>query len=112
MHADDERHVLCRDTVECRGGVDWVICGGETGPGARPIHPDWVRGLRNQCQDAGVPFCFKSWGDWVNEYPQGVDLSRRTIESWYGDTFYHVGKQNAGRALDGRIWDEYPEARS
>jgi protein gp37 len=45
-------------------GIHWVICGGETGPGARPIHPDWVRFLRDQCQYAGVPFFFKSWGDW------------------------------------------------
>ena len=45
-------------------GLDWVICGGETGPGARPMHPDWVRGLRDQCQLAGVPFFFKGWGEW------------------------------------------------
>lgn len=44
--------------------LDWVICGGETGPGARPMHPDWVRSLRDQCQNAGVPFFFKSWGNW------------------------------------------------
>jgi protein gp37 len=49
-------------------GIDnwlhWVICGGETGPGARPTHPDWVRNLRYQCQASGVPFFFKSWGEW------------------------------------------------
>lgn len=60
--------------------LDWVICGGETGPGARPIHPDWVRSLRDQCQAAGTPFFFKSWGEWA-----------------------------AGRVLDGRTWDEFPE---
>lgn len=44
--------------------LDWVICGGESGPGARPMHPDWARSLRDQCQDAGVPFFFKQWGEW------------------------------------------------
>ena len=44
--------------------LDWVICGGESGPGARPMHPDWVRGLRDQCVAAGVPFFFKQWGEW------------------------------------------------
>lgn len=45
-------------------GLDWVIVGGESGPGARPMHPDWVRGLRDQCQSAGVAFFFKQWGEW------------------------------------------------
>lgn len=47
-----------------RSGLDWVIVGGESGPGARPMHPDWVRSLRDQCQAAGVPFFFKQWGEW------------------------------------------------
>ena len=46
-------------------GISWVICGGETGPGARPMHPDWVRSLRDQCEEAGVPFFFKQWGEWA-----------------------------------------------
>ncbi len=45
--------------------VDWVICGGESGPGARPMHPDWARSLRNQCRNAKVPFFFKQWGEWI-----------------------------------------------
>lgn len=45
-------------------GLDWVILGGETGHGARPVHPDWVRSVRDQCQAAGVPFWFKQWGEW------------------------------------------------
>ena len=44
--------------------LNWVICGGETGSGARPMHPDWVRSLRDQCKAAEVPFFFKSWGEW------------------------------------------------
>lgn len=54
--------------VECYcsrlNGLDWVIVGGETGPGARPIHPDWARSLRDQCAEASAPFFFKAWGDW------------------------------------------------
>lgn len=45
--------------------VDWVIVGGESGPNARPMHPDWARSLRDQCQAAGVPFLFKRWGEWL-----------------------------------------------
>jgi len=45
--------------------IDWVIVGGESGPGARPMHPDWVRSIRDQCQAAGVPFFFKQWGEWL-----------------------------------------------
>jgi protein gp37 len=46
-------------------GLDWVICGGESGPGARPMHPDWARELRDQCARASVPFFFKQWGEWL-----------------------------------------------
>lgn len=45
--------------------IDWVICGGESGPHARPMHPDWARSLRDQCQEAGVAFHFKQWGEWA-----------------------------------------------
>ena len=45
--------------------VDWVIVGGESGPGARPMHPEWARSLRDQCEAAGVPFLFKQWGEWA-----------------------------------------------
>lgn len=61
-------------------GIDWVIAGGETGPNARPMHPDWVRGLRDQCQGAGVAFFFKQMSDrasvpedlMIREFPQNV----------------------------------------
>lgn len=68
-------------------GIDWVIVGGESGPGARPMQPDWARSLRDQCGAAGVPFHFKQWGDWS---PDAHDGMRR------------VGKRAAGRDLDGR----------
>jgi protein gp37 len=64
------------------GGIDWVIVGGESGHGARPMNPAWARSLRDQCRDAGVAFFFKQWGG-------------RTPKS-------------GGRVLDGRTWDQMP----
>jgi protein gp37 len=82
--------------------LDWSICGGETGPGARPMHPDWVRSLRDQCVSADVPFFFKSWGEY--------EYLRRGASDGDGKYFYnHVGKKRSGRAIDGDEWNEYPE---
>jgi protein gp37 len=96
--------------------LDWVICGGESGPGARPMHPDWPRSLRDQCQAASVPFFFKQHGEWI-----GVpDL--RLLPGGQGPGFgvfdhlpfdheheaVRIGKKRAGRLLDGRTWDEMP----
>lgn len=95
-------------------GIDWVICGGESGPGSRPMHPDWIRSLRDQCQTAEVPFFFKQWGEWLpnaQEYdcdPGGVSYEQR--HEFVGDVaMCRVGKKKAGRKLDGRTWDEMPE---
>lgn len=107
--------------------IDWVICGGESGPGARPMHPDWVRSLRDQCQAeaAGVPFFFKQWGEWlpcavprmgINEYlimtPDGKTIPGGWPEAMAttGDTWAiaKVGKKKASRLLDGQTWDEIP----
>ena len=49
-------------------GINWVIVGGETGPGARPMHPDWVRNIQRQCQEQGVKFFFKQWGEYFTDY--------------------------------------------
>src|SRR5690606_34038611 len=54
-------------------GLDWVVCGGESGPGARPMHPDWARSLRDQCAAAGVAFFFKQWGAWAPVYDREVE---------------------------------------
>lgn len=91
------------------GSVDWVICGGETGPGARPVHPDWVRGLRNQCQAAGVPFFFKSWGEWHESDLQSNSRGWQTHLWPDGKLMYRMGRKKAGRLLDGRTWEEYPK---
>jgi len=92
-------------------GVFWVICGGESGPGARPMHPDWARSLRDQCQAASVPFWFKQWGEWA---PQDMTIRyspRRypDIHVWPdGSASDRVGKKAAGNILDGRTWQEVP----
>lgn len=92
--------------------LHWVIAGGETGPGARPMHPDWVRSLRNQCQDADVPFFFKGWGAW---FPNWVDMPRDDLNYERAHVmvedmaFCRVGQKAAGRLLDGREWGEMPK---
>ncbi len=99
--------------------LDWVICGGESGPGARPIHPDWARGLRDQCKEAGVPFMFKQWGEWGNctssvtcRSCDVIDRKRRF--EWKCANYktlcsIKVGKKKAGRLLDGVEHNEFPE---
>jgi hypothetical protein len=114
--------------------IDWVVPGGESGSNARPMHPEWVRSLRNQCKEAGVAFFFKQWGAWAPGaplYPQndeeqelfdnldfGADLMalehdgeiaidyQPRIGAWVME---RAGKKQAGRLLDGRTWDEFPE---
>jgi|TARA_A100001391_G_scaffold205410_1_gene205939 protein gp37 len=84
--------------------LDWVIVGGESGPGARPMHPDWVRSLRDHCEEAGVPFLFKQWGQWL------PDSQNQAIIGPSGDTqAIRVGKKAAGRLLDGRTWGQFPK---
>lgn len=65
---EDERQDMdgyCSHITTAAGsGIHWVIVGGESGPGARPMHPAWARSLRDQCQAAGVPYLFKQWGEW------------------------------------------------
>jgi protein gp37 len=99
-----------------RKGLDWVICGGETGPKARPIHPDWARSLRDQCQEAGVPFFFKQWGEYIHESQTPDNMTDYDPEYFYSKEwppgFARVGKKAAGRLLDGREWNEMPEAQS
>ena len=67
-------------------GIDWVIAGGESGPGARPMQPDWVREIRDNCVQSRTPFFFKQWGG--------------------------VFKKKTGRTLDGRTWDQTPEPKA
>ena len=77
-------------------GIDWVIVGGESGPGARPMHPDWPESIKAQCDAAGVAFFFKQWGEY------SPVMNGDTYEGW------RVGKKKAGRKLLGRTWDAMP----
>lgn len=108
-------------------GIDWVIVGGESGPGARPMHPDWARDIRDRCVAAGVPFFFKQWGQFAPEanhrggYAESVkgglvgfngEWSSPTARIWGTnhppEFMLGLGKKAAGRELDGRTWDEMP----
>jgi len=88
-------------------GIDWVVAGGESGPKARPSHPGWFRSLRDQCLAAGVPFFFKQWGEWVSVSEVEGKGDHHHFDD--GATVRRVGKQIAGRQLDGREWNEYPQ---
>jgi protein gp37 len=104
-------------------GIHWVICGGESGPGARPMHPAWARALRNQCFAADVPFFFKQWGAWMPA--DSVDGARTTLKfdekgaigpkvpkfhQWPdGWRSARVGNRAAGRMIDACEWNEMPE---
>jgi protein gp37 len=97
-------------------GIDWVIVGGESGSGARPMHPDWARALRDQCTAADVPFFFKQWGEWAPNGSWGIgNINPRERLVGEPNAFRHrevierMGKHRAGRELDGRTWDEYPQ---
>lgn len=114
-------------------GIDWVVAGGESGPRARPMHPDWARSLRDQCEAAGVKFFFKQWGEWEVASTANGHFDSSMVTSgaqWVhldglvnGPGFYRddglevtsvyamlpVGKKKSGRALDGRMHDEFPD---
>jgi protein gp37 len=89
--------------------LDWVIAGGESGPNARPMHPDWARALRDQCQAAGVPFFFKQWGEYLPE-DEAFDRSLKVLETGppANGFSFRVGKKAAGYLLDGRTHQEFP----
>lgn len=118
-------HVTLGDGHEPDSRIDWVIVGGESGHGARPMNPDWVRSLRDQCQVAGVPFHFKQWGEYgvgtIEDAPHpysgqvanipgygSVGLSRAAQVWPNGEASARIGKKRAGRLLDGREWNEFP----
>jgi protein gp37 len=89
--------------------LHWVVLGGESGPGARPMHPDWVRALRDQCQEAGVTFFFKQWGEWGPDVLPGVPVFKDTGRFDEEKGMVKYGKKLAGRLLDGREWNELPK---
>jgi protein gp37 len=103
-------------TLKWHGGglkncLSWVICGGESSHNARPMHPDWVRRLRDDCMYANVPFFFKQWGEWM---PQGTMKNYNFLnpkkEIVAGtDVLVKVGKHKSGNLLDGEQHQQYPE---
>lgn len=112
--------------------LDWVVAGGESGLNARPMHPDWARGLRDQCAAAETPFLFKQWGEFANNEAAGLNLddcmSLSKSGGWVeidGDYssgeqaaptgsdavhVFRIGKKLAGRLLDGIEHNGYPQA--
>jgi protein gp37 len=136
--ADDLREVpaavhflSCEPLLSDLSGLDltdiqWVIAGGESGPHARPSHPDWFRRLRDKCAGSGVAFHFKQWGEWApsncmtgpNPWPYGKGRFANWIRergAWHESTIpggstvlARIGKKAAGRLLDGREWSEFP----
>ena len=94
-------------------GLDWVICGGESGHGARPMHPDWAQSLRDQCQKHEVPFLFKQWGEWHPKiWHEGGDIvvgaDTRVMTEIDGREMVRIGKKSAGRELEGVEHDGAP----
>jgi protein gp37 len=93
--------------------VDWVIAGGESGAGARPMEPKWPDELRRQCTKARVPFHFKQWGHWAPIELAGTDVKRTTpihiVRNGNKEVrLAAVGKGKSGRLLGGKHWDQFP----
>jgi protein gp37 len=113
-------------------GIHLAIIGGESGPHARPMHPAWARSLRDQCVTAGVAFHFKQWGEWApGECASGPPTRTERVATWWDGEWrfgrqshltpsrssdepdlFRLGKKAAGRMLDGRVWDEFPETQA
>jgi protein gp37 len=113
--------------------IHWVIAGGESGPHARPMYPNWVRSLRDQCGAYDIPFFFKQWGEWAPVRPpdpaaaparvvfsdgRSCEFSQQAMceeaarsgiahGRCHPVLMYRVGKKAAGRTLDGRLWNQY-----
>lgn len=99
------------DPPECccdldRSGLHWVIVGGESGQKARPMHIDWARSLRDQCAADDVPFLFKQWGEWAPNWLNDDNGQKIAGSEWMDK----MGKNAAGRLLDGALHNEFPEA--
>jgi protein gp37 len=117
----------CREPEMLQPALHWVVAGGESGSQAQPVHPDWLRDIRDQCEAAVVPFFFKQWGEWQpagptmqlpldrwKEFPTGAAEARDVV--CFGDAVHtpvqlvgRVGRKAAGRLLDGVEHNDYPE---
>lgn len=107
-------------------GIDWVIAGGESGPGARPMHPDWVRNIQKQCQEQNVPFFFKQWGEyrpiknsieyentnevvWITKDNRIAVCKTNRVPMTMAAAMIRVGKSKSGAILDGKEYKEFPK---
>jgi protein gp37 len=123
--ADEEGRVEWDGADPC-AKLDWIVVGGESGPKARSMHPDWVRSIRDQCSLNGIPFFFKQWGEWMPSTREKADANGNYNAGWRslsgrspsnaselypeaGAAFVErVGKKQAGRSLDGVVHDGFP----
>lgn len=102
---------------EGQRGLSWVICGGESGHGARPMHPDWVRSVRDQCHEAGVPFFFKQWGEYLPQCQAHAFERDRQVQFQSPhnpdkmNTYFKLGKHRTSNLLDGVKHENYPAQR-
>lgn len=103
-----EREGQAPRTLDVEKPLGTAVAGGESGPGARPMHPDWTRSLRDQCKAAGVPFLFKQWGEWGPAHDEALGVTRHVHKFPDGVRVGRFGKKMAGRSLDGRIHNEFP----
>ncbi|MBM9499720.1 phage Gp37/Gp68 family protein [Leptospira sp. 201903071] len=93
--------------------IHWVIAGGESGPNARPVHPEWITNLRDQCLEADVSFFFKQWGEWAPNCLCKNEKPCREMDRPSGrpGVMFRCGKKESGALLDGVEWKQFPEAR-
>jgi protein gp37 len=114
----------CLDITDGTRPVDQIICGGESGSKADPMHPNWVRDIRDACEETNTPFFFKQWGEWMPyesltsdmqpKHPHFIDINGKFIENKEDATgaqeIYRMGKGKSGRILDGKTYDGFPDA--
>lgn len=118
----------CHGTgVRNRHPLDWVIQGGESGPYARPIHVDWIRLMRDECDQVNVPYHFKQWGEWISSdhLPPEQEMTSKLRAHWNGGDWsvdegtdilhdgdhVKVGKALAGDWIDGKQWKQFPRSK-
>jgi protein gp37 len=114
--AEPQYREISEDVIIHTRGIDWVICGGESGLKARPMHPDWPMELLNDCDFADIPFFFKQQGEWapVSEFTgsNGANLGGKLRHVLMGNQkMQFVGKKLAGALLDGQEYKQFPEVK-
>jgi protein gp37 len=124
----DDFYTDALDTPDGDMAIQWVIVGGESGPDARPMHPNWVRSLRDQCLATNTPFFYKQWGEWCPADQRDPDHwddesslrfseqinagETHRIRSFLDGTLVgRFGKKLSGNTLDGKIWEQFPETK-